>query len=83
MFKIHFESEAMGAGVPVDNCWTDNGLSTSKEFIRDIHIKSQGIRYSVVGGQHHNGLVENKIKIVVIISRNIMIHDALRWNETS
>ena len=34
-------------------------------------------------GHHQNGLEENKIKNVVRIARNIMIHAALKWPDAS
>ena len=34
-------------------------------------------------GHHHNGVAENAINNVVIISRTMMINAALRWNDAS
>ena len=68
----------MGSGVPVDIYSTDNGIYTSKDFTIELHVKVQGIRHSGLGGQHHNGVAQNKINNVVRISRNIIVNAALR-----
>ena len=73
----------MGAGVPVDRYFMDNGIYTSKQFTRDLHGNGQVIRHSGVGGRHHNGVSDNAIKNVVRISRTMIIHAALRWPDFS
>ena len=82
MSKIKFEREAMGTRVTVDSYFTDNGIYTSKNFTRELHGKVQGISHSVVGGSHSNGVLENAINNVVIISRNMMIHYELIWSDS-
>ena len=73
----------MGAGVPVESYSTDNGIYNSREFSRDMHDKYQGIRNSRGGGNHYNGVVENKINNVVRIYRNMMINAALMCPDDS
>ena len=36
-----------------------------------------------MGGHHHNGISDNVINNVFRISRTMMIHDALRWHDSS
>ena len=62
---------------------TDNGIYTSMEFTRELHGKVQGINNSVVGGHHHNGVKENAINNVLILSRTMTINDAIRWPDVS
>ena len=73
----------MGTGVPVERYSTDNGKYTSKEFTRELHVKGQGTIHIGVGVRHHNGVEENTINNLVIITRTMMIHAALRWHDTS
>jgi hypothetical protein len=77
--KIKFEREAMTCGVEVKAYHTDNGIFTSKEFMRDLAEKGQGIKMSGVSAQFQNGAAENAIKIVVRNARTMMIHATLRW----
>ena len=80
--NIKFERYYMGAGVTLESYPTDISLYIAKGFTTELHVKGQGIRNSIVGGHHHNGVVANAIKNVDIISRTMMIHDALRWPYT-
>jgi hypothetical protein len=77
--KIKFEREALTAGVVIQNYHTDNGVFTSKEFMRELAEKGQGITLSGVSAQFQNGAAENAIKIVVRNARTMMIHATLRW----
>jgi hypothetical protein len=81
--KLKYEREAMSTGIQVQSYSSDNGIYTSKEFMRELHTKGQGIKHSGVGGHHHNGVAENSIKNVVRLARTMMIHAALRWPEVS
>ena len=77
--KTKFEREALTCGVDVQAYHTDNGVFTSKEFMRELAEKGQGITLSGVSAQFQNGAAENAIKIVVRNARTMMIHAALRW----
>jgi hypothetical protein len=77
--KMRFEREALTAGVTVQAFHTDNGVFTSKEFIRELAEKGQGLKLSGVSAQFQNGVAENAIKIVVRNARTMMIHATLRW----
>jgi Reverse transcriptase (RNA-dependent DNA polymerase) len=77
--KVKFEREAITAGVTVQAYHTDNGVFTSKEFMRELAEKGQGITLSGVSAQFQNGAAENAIKIVVRNARTMMIHATLRW----
>ena len=75
--KLMFERDAQTSGVTVKAYCTDNGVYTSKEFMKELDASGQGIKHSGVGGHHHNGVAENGIKNVVRIARTLMIHAAL------
>ena len=77
--KLNFEREATTCGVTVQAYHTDNGIFTSKEFMRELAEKGQGIKFSGVSAQFQNGAAENAIKIVVRNARTMMIHATLRW----
>ena len=76
--KLMFERDAQTSGVTVKAYCTDNnGVYTSKEFMKELDASGKGIKHSGVGGHHHNGVAENGIKNVVRIARTLMIHAAL------
>ena len=57
---------------------TDNGIYTSKEFMKEIYKENQGISHSGVGGHHHNGVAENNIKIIIRNARVMKIYASMR-----
>ena len=59
--KMKFEREAMGLGVETRRYCTDNGVYTSRDFLKQITSENQTIRHSGVGGDHHNGVSEVSI----------------------
>ena len=56
MYKLKFDKEAIVSVMPVESYSTYNGIYTSKEFTRDLHVKGQVIKHSEVVGNHHNGV---------------------------
>ena len=81
--KIAFERMAQGCGVTVKDYHTDNGVYTSKEFMRELAEAGQGLSLSGVDAQFQNGAAENAIKIVVRMARTMMLHATLRWPEVA
>ena len=81
--KIAFERMAQGCGVAVKDYHTDNGIYTSKEFMRELNEAGQGLTLSGVDAQFQNGAAENAIKIVVRMARTMMLHATLRWPEVA
>ena len=63
--KLLFEREALSTGVHVQPYCTDNGIYTSKEFLKELGTKNQGIKLSGIGGHHQNGVAENAINYIV------------------
>lgn len=81
--KLKFERESMGSGVSIKRYCTDNGVYTSREFLKEIHRNGQNIRHSGVGGHHHNGVAERAIGTVMRTANTILLHTALRWPKFS
>ena len=79
--KLQFERDSMLNGVYVQNCHTDNGTFTSKEFLEHLYSGKQGIRFSGVGAAHSNGVAERAIGVITTKARKLMIHAALRSPE--
>ena len=77
--KIRIEREAMGEGISIQAYHTDNGIYASKEFLKELAQKGQGLKMSGVRAQFQNGAAENGIKIVVQKAQTMMLHCALRW----
>ena len=77
--KLTFERECLQHGVQVTQYHTDNGIYSSKEFMKELAEKDQGHRICGVSAHHQNGAAENGIKIVVHKARTMMIHAALHW----
>ena len=62
--KLLFEREALSTGIYVQSYCTDNGIYTSKEFLKELDTKNQGIKLSGVGGHHQNGVAEMLLNIL-------------------
>ena len=77
--KYKFEREAMGVGVDVKRYVTDNGVYSSRDFVREVHGKGQTIKHSGVGGHHHNGVAESAIGSIMMKARTMMLHTGMRW----
>ena len=77
--KMKFERDAMTNGVAEQAYHTDNGVFSSKEFMKELSEKGQGLTLSGVSAQFQNRAAENGIKIVVRYARTMMLHAALRW----
>ncbi len=56
---------------------TDNGVYKSHEFLKELHQKGQGIKFSGVSTQFQNGVAESMIKSVVQCTHTMMLHMAL------
>ena len=83
MSKLRFYRGYMVVWVPAESYSIYNGIYTSKELIRELHEKLQWISHSGVGCHHQNGLTYNTINNMFRISRTMVIHTALSWNDSS
>ena len=77
--KMMFERNAREHGVTVQNYRTDNGIYTSREFLRELSEQGQGLTVSGVDAHWQNGAAEGAINIVVAKARTMLLHAALRW----
>jgi len=75
--KLNFEREAAGVGISVIDYHTDNGVYKSHEFLKELHQKGQGIKFSGVSAQFQNSMAESMIKTVVQCVCTMMLHAAL------
>ena len=73
--------EAQSQGVVIKGYHTDNGIFNSSEFIEELLKKEQKIRFSGASASYQNGESERAIKTVVTMSRNMLMHAALRCPE--
>ena len=67
----------MGEGISIQAYHTDNGIYASKEFLKELAQKGQGLKMSGVSAQFQNGAAENGIKIMVQKAWTMMLHCAL------
>ena len=81
--KLRFECQAMDVGVKVSSYHTDNGIYHSKEFLKELQAKGQGVKMSGVSAQFQNGAAESIIKGVVQTARTMMLHANLQWPEVA
>ena len=75
--KLNFECKVAEFGVSVIDYHTDNGVYKSHEFLKELHQKGQGIKFSGVSAQFQNGVAESMIKSVVQCACTMMLHAAL------
>ena len=67
--RILFERQALSAGIQIKSYCTDNGIYTSRDFLKELSAQKQGIRLSGVGGHYQNGIAEIAIKQIVRSAR--------------
>ena len=60
---------------------TDNGVFNCSEFMEDLLKKHQNIKFSGYGASHKNGAADRVINTVVIMSRTMLMHAAIRCPE--
>ena len=81
--KLTFEREAQSQGVVIKGYHTDNGIFNALEFMEEILKKQKKIIFSGSGASHQNGAEERAINTVVTMSRNMLMHAALRCPENT
>ena len=59
----------------------DNGRFGEKKFTDDVKACSQRITFCGVGAHHQNGITENAIKQLTLISRTLLVHAQDLWPE--
>ena len=79
--KLTFEREAQSQGVAIKAYHTDNGILNISEFMEELLMKQQNIRFSGAGASHKNWASDRAIKTTVTMARNTLTHAALRYPE--
>jgi len=77
--KHAFEQEVQSFGVKIKQYLTDNTPFSSEEFMKDIQVQKQNIKFSGVGAHHQNGVAERTIQIITQLARAMMCHATIMW----
>ena len=67
--------------VKVKHYHADNGHLAERSFTNDCKASTQRITFCGVGAHHHNGIAENTIKKLLLISRTLFVHAQNYWPE--
>lgn len=79
--KHDFEHKCATRGVDVKHYHADNGRFAEKTFLDSIKQCMQRITFCGVGAHHQNGITENTIKQLTLVSRTILLHAQSHWPE--
>eukprot|EP00984_Skeletonema_dohrnii_P006299 scaffold2255_cov139-Skeletonema_dohrnii-CCMP3373.AAC.2 len=79
--KSDFEHLCNTRDVKVKQYHADNGRFAEHSFTDDVKKNGQRITYCAVGAHHQNGITENTIKQLTLISRTLLLHAQDRWPE--
>ena len=59
----------------------DNGCFSERTFTDNVKKSLQQITFCGVGAHHQNGITENMIKQLTLISRTLLVHAQGLWPE--
>mgnify|MGYP000436230487 FL=1 len=79
--KHDFEHLSKTRDVNIKHYHADNGRFGEKKFTDDVKACSQRITFCGVGAHHQNGITENAIKQLTLISRTLLVHAQDLWPE--
>ena len=79
--KHNFEHLSATRGVNIKSYHADNGRFAERSFMDDIKRCLQRITFCGVGAHHQNGITENAIKQLTLISRTLLVHAQNHWPE--
>ena len=79
--KHDFEHKCATRVVDVKHYHADNGRFAKKTFLDSIKQCMQRITFCGVGAHHQNGITENTIKQLTLVSRTILLHAQSHWPE--
>ena len=79
--KTTFEREAQNQRVGIKGYHTDNEIFNASKFMEELLKKQKKIRLSGSRASYQNGAAEHTINTLVTISRNMLMHTALRCPE--
>jgi hypothetical protein len=80
--KHAFEREARSCGVEIKSYRGDNGVYRTREFMKDLLIRGQAIKFSGVGAHHQNGVAERAIRTITESARTMILHAAIHWPDS-
>jgi hypothetical protein len=72
--KSSFERHDNKGGVSIISYCADNGQFADAGFQQEIKDSNQKITYCAAGAHHQNGIVEQQIKEITLISRTLLLH---------
>ena len=79
--KHDFEHLCATRDVKVKHYHADNGRFAERSFTDDVKKSLQRITFCGVGAHHQNGITENTIKQLTLISRTLLVHAQGLWPE--
>ena len=79
--KHEFEHLAANRGVKIKHYNADNGKFAEKSFMLDIKRCMQRVTFCGVGSHHQNGISDNAIQQLTLISRTLLVHSQCYWPE--
>lgn len=90
-FSMLFDEEVLGysalgaifstLAMMIQRYHTDNGISGTSEFVEELLVKQQTVRYSGINTPHKNAVAERAIQTIVYMARTMMLHVAMRAPE--
>ena len=79
--KHDFKHLAATRDVNIKAYHANNGRFAECSFTDDVKCCIQCIRFCGVGDHHQNGIIENVIKQLTLISRTLLMHAQSHWPE--
>jgi len=77
--KTSFERHAHNGGVCIKSYCADNGRFADQGFRDAIDTSNQQITFCAVGAHHQNGIVDRRIKELMLIGRTLLLHAVRHW----
>ena len=77
--KIALEQLSKSFGVKIESYLTDHIPFNSEEFVENIELNRQQLRFSGVGAHHQNGVAERSIRTIVQLARSMLLHSISMW----
>ena len=79
--KAAYEHHANSFGVTICQCCADNGHFAEREFREEVRRCLQEITFCRVSAHHQNGLDEQAIKDLTLITWTLLLHAKHHWPE--
>ena len=77
--KHDYEHLAATQNVKVKHYHAENGHFAERSFTNDCKASTQRITFCGIGAHHQNGIAENKIKQLTLISQTLLVHVQNHW----